>query len=261
MGFDLDGVLMRNPFGSYVFPTFYGEMLAAPALAGEDPEAARATVSRAVKARWGALMRQGELVAAYDWDAIFAYVAAQFGASSVPDVGQLVREGCEVPGAIEALPGAAQTLTTLANAGYRLIVITNGYSYYQEPVLSALGLLDYFGAVHTPDRTGAAKPDRRAFEAAGSLDWFVGDTLIHDVFGANSVGAKSVWVDSELPPTLAALPVRERRTHPDLERRVKVGLAGSPYVEFHPEATPAASMPSAVIHTLEELPELIGAER
>ena len=75
-------------------------------------------------------------------------------------------------------------------------MISNGFAAYQEPVLEALGLLGYFDAVITPERAGAAKPEPQIFAAAGRLDLFVGDTLVHDILGANQAGVPSAW----LPP-------------------------------------------------------------
>lgn len=258
IGFDLDGVLMRNPFGSYVFPKVHELMRAAPKLQGEEVEAARTTVTSAVLGRVGELMRAGDLVAAYDWDAIFAHVATSFGGVAIPPVSQLVAEGCRVPGAIAALPGAATTLAALQNTGHRLVVISNGFSYFQEPVLEALGLLQYFDAVITPDRVGAAKPDPHAFHAAGELQWFVGDTLVHDVFGANGVGATSVWLDASMPAALADLPVAARSERPELTERVAASLRESMYVTFHPDATVGNSTPAYAIRELGELLELFG---
>lgn len=257
IGFDLDGVLMRNPFGAHVFPAVYRAMRAAPALAELDPEEATAAARAAVERRWRELMQAGDLVAAYDWDAIFAHAAAQFGGAAMPDVAALVVEGCAVPGAIAALPGAGETLAALRDAGHRLVVVTNGYSYYQEPVLGALGLLGYFSQVVTPDRVGAAKPQAAAFKAAGPLDWFVGDTLLHDVYGARSAGARAVWLDAGLPESLAAMPVAQRAGHPELAERVAAGLAASPYAAYHPEAALASCLPDAVVTGLPELEEAL----
>lgn len=260
IGFDLDGVLMRNPFGGHVFPAMHRALRAAPALSGLSEADAKATVTRAVNERWGALMLAGDLVAAYDWDAIFHAVAAALGGAAVPGVADLVREGCGLPGVIGALPGAADALAAMREAGHRLVVVTNGYSYYQEPVLEALGLLGYFDLVVTPDRAGAAKPQAAAFAAAGGLDWFVGDTLVHDVLGARAAGVRAVWLDAELPPALAALPVRLRAGREDLTARVAEALGRSPYAKYHPEADVGSCTPDAVIRELAELPAALGRE-
>lgn len=259
IGFDLDGVLMRNPFSGHVFPAFHRLMRAAPALRDLDEAAAAAAVTRAVRERWGALMRRGEFAAAYDWDATFHAVAERFGGGvDLPAVEALVREGCALPGVIAALPHARETVAALAAAGHRLVVVTNGYAAYQQPVLDALGLLRYFERVVTPDWAGAAKPQREAFAAAGPLDWFVGDTLVHDVFGARSAGVKAVWLDAALPDALAALPVAARAGRPELAACVAESLAASQYAVFHPEADAASCTPEAVIKHLAELVGVVG---
>lgn len=257
VGFDLDGVLMRNPFETCVIPRFQDLMTLAPALAGLSHEEARAEARRRVGLGWRRRMAAGDEVGAYDWDGIYRDVAEELGAAVEIDVAAWVRDCCSAGGHIEALPGAHELLARLSAANTRLVVVSNGYAAYQVPVLEALGLLSHFGAVVTPEVVGAAKPDPAIFLAAGTIDVFVGDTLEHDMLGAKRAGAFAVWVKPNLPPSLAALEPRERAAHPDLEGLLETTLALSPHGRFQAAANVESCRPDAVVRHLDELAELV----
>lgn len=260
-GFDLDGVLIVNPFDSCVVPRLERLLSTAPPLSGLAQREVSQRVRGAIRRGWQQRMAAGDLAAAYDWDAIYIAAAeeleAPIDAHSVIDVGLWVRECCAEGGHIRALPGAGEMLAQLSAAGARLVVISNGFAAYQEPVLEWLGLLGYFDEVVTPDRVGYAKPDRRIFEAAGRLDAFVGDTLVHDVLGARQAGVAAVWVQSSLPPKLAALSPLERAASPDLDSLVCTSLSASPHSRFHPEADIDSCRPTAVVSSMSEVADLL----
>src|SRR5690606_19699282 len=238
-------------------------LAASPLLTGLEPKEVATRVRGAIRRGWQQRMATGDLAAAYDWDAIYRQAAAELGAHGAAqaiDVGLWVRECCAEGGYIEALPGAAEMLGRLAAAGARLVVISNGYAPYQEPVLEQLGLLEHFDEVVTPDRVGYAKPDPRIFEAAGRLDAFVGDTLVHDVLGARQAGIAAVWVQPSLSADLAALSPLERALSPDLEALLHASLTASPHSSFHPEADSASCRPSAVVRSMSEVADLLLAD-
>ncbi|MFO7547025.1 MAG: HAD family hydrolase [Trueperaceae bacterium] len=259
IGFDLDGVLMRNPFESCVFPHMHRVFRTTPRLRALPLDEATARSGEAVRAAWRRRLAAGDMVGAYDWDAIFREAADALGGAEVPEVAELVRRCCGVPDAIEALPGAHDTLRALRAAGHRLVVITNGFAAYQEPVLDALGLLPYFDLVITPDRVGFAKPDPEAFRAAGELDWFVGDTLLHDVLGARLAGARAAWLATNLPDAIRTLPASQRASSPLLGPAVADAIAASPYRGLVPRASLATCTPDAVVVRLEELLDVVVA--
>jgi 2-phosphoglycolate phosphatase len=57
------------------------------------------------------------------------------------------------------LPGVAEGLTALKEAGVKLGVCSNKPSYFTRALLGMLGIDHYFDAVYGPDDAGAAKPD------------------------------------------------------------------------------------------------------
>lgn len=261
VGFDLDGVLMRNPFETCVLPRLSLLLKTTPGLSDLGEQEAARAVRKLVATSWRRRMGAADLVGAYDWDAIYREVAQEFGGapelSDSIDVAAWVVECCGGDGHIEALPGAKQALEGLQAAGARAVVITNGFAAYQEPVLEALDLLRYFDAVITPERAGAAKPDTRIFESAGHLDYFVGDTLVHDVLGANSAGITSVWLPPDLPEELAKLTPKKRAEHQELPNLLQRSLVASPHTTFHPEANVDTCRPDFVLKRVDEVVELV----
>lgn len=68
--------------------------------------------------------------------------------------------------------------------------------------LTAVGLIDVFVVVLGTDDVGAAKPDRRVFQAVCATlgtpperTWHVGDRYSWDAVGARDAGLRSVWLD------------------------------------------------------------------
>jgi 2-phosphoglycolate phosphatase len=57
------------------------------------------------------------------------------------------------------LPGVADGLVALKEAGVKLGVCSNKPSYFTRALLGMLGIDQYFDAVYGPDDAGAAKPD------------------------------------------------------------------------------------------------------
>lgn len=260
VGFDLDGVLMRNPFESCVIPRLQDLLATAPALAELEPQAARAEARRLVGLEWRRRMSVGDEVGAYDWDGIYRAVTTELGASESVvaeiDVAAWVRECCGTAGHIAALPGAHELLTKLAAAGARLVVVSNGYAIYQRPVLDALGLLGFFDTIVTPEAVGAAKPTAAIFGAAGHLDFFVGDTLEHDVLGAGRAGIPAIWVKPELPASLTDLSPRQRAEHAALPALVEATLTASPHSAYQ-AADASNCRPYAVVKHLSEVADVV----
>lgn len=258
IGFDLDGVLIRNPFASCVIPRLQG-LLAGPN--GFEAGNGADVVLQRIGQAWRGRMATGDLASAYDWDGMYREVARDLGADETLqqsiDVASWVRDCCGQQGHIEALPGAPELLAELSLAGHRLVVISNGYSAYQRPVLAALDLLDFFDDMITPELVGFAKPDKRIFDAAGPLDIFVGDTLVHDVLGAKAAGVATVWVASQLPDQLALLDPLERAADSGLTSVIDESLRASPHSHFHPEASSKSCRPDAVVTGMVEAAGLL----
>jgi HAD superfamily hydrolase (TIGR01509 family) len=104
-------------------------------------------------------------------------------------------------GSYRLTPGVRSALDDAHARGWRLAVVTNGPVDMQARKIEATGLAALVDAVCISDEVGVRKPDplifRTAAERAGTtLDgaWMLGDNLDADIAGAQSVGARSVWI-------------------------------------------------------------------
>ena len=97
--------------------------------------------------------------------------------------------------------GALVMLDTLAEAGVRVALVTNGAEMAQKIKLAVTGLDKYFDDIYISDVTGHAKPDRRFFEfveeAMGGFEEnqtiIVGDGLASDILGGRDYGLSTCW--------------------------------------------------------------------
>lgn len=108
-------------------------------------------------------------------------------------------------------------------ARYRLVMVTNGPADFQREKLDRSGLEPWFEHIVISGEMGHWKPDARIFEhALGRLGCLpdetvmVGDSLRHDIAGAQALGIRTVWMNRhgiaapESPrPTATASDLRE----------------------------------------------------
>ncbi|WP_035299249.1 HAD family hydrolase [Brevibacillus thermoruber] len=251
--FDLDGTLMQNPFGGWVFP----EIAAAVAGWLGRPYDIVAELVREHERR----LRQGRYVEAYDWDGMLAELLGRLGIRESVEIAAIVQKHA-VPPKIRLLEAEVPAvLAALQAKGYALAAVTNGFYKYQNPVMKVLGLAEYIAAVVTPERAGAGKPDPAIFRPlGGEVVAHVGDRLDHDVQLANRCGVFSVFVCRGLPEGLRAVDPRLRSRH-DLMRQIcleKWKREGGAQTEGQGAALlPAELLPQAVIGTIGELPSLV----
>jgi FMN phosphatase YigB (HAD superfamily) len=262
ISFDLDGTIMRGAFPRGVMPRVLAHFARHLDGLAWTREQIRERFWSENNRIHGERIRAGDLVGAYDWDDIWPQSCASLGWPSPPPLAALIAETAPLPGVCAPLAGALQALEALRGAGHRVIALTNGHVKHQEPALTATGLLALLDAVVTPDRAGSAKPRPEIFWfAAQEPGVHVGDTLAHDVLGANAAGWASIWLDPRLPESIAALLPTARPEHPDFARHLEMRLAAEPWTRAHPEAVPEAVRPWAVIARLEELPDLLADGR
>jgi putative hydrolase of the HAD superfamily len=106
-----------------------------------------------------------------------------------------------VPSHVQALPGAGDLLTTLAERGYRYAILSNGWNPLQQRKADHIG---FDGPVFVSDDIGVRKPSvhafnvlRDAFGLPAERIWYVGDDPRADVLGALNAGMKAMWFDWE----------------------------------------------------------------
>ena len=128
---------------------------------------------------------------------------------------ELERAGRDPDAAVDAValtaqmppfPEAAGALEVLADAGHRLVVLTNSAAAAAEEALENAGIRDRFDAVHGTDEAGAFKPDPRVYALLGDASdaWLV---AAHwwDIAGAARAGLSTGWVarkEQVLVPTV-----------------------------------------------------------
>jgi putative hydrolase of the HAD superfamily len=110
--------------------------------------------------------------------------------------------------AVSFRPGAEVALDHVADGGHDLGVVTNGSRRTQRQKLEALSLDDHFETVVYAGEDTAPKPDREPFDLALShLDGrpgtslYVGNSLEHDVVGAQRAGLRVAWLPGPFDPT------------------------------------------------------------
>jgi 2-haloacid dehalogenase len=124
------------------------------------------------------------------------------------------------------LPGARAFLQTLYDAGFDLVLITNGVAQTQLRRLEKSGLAPLFSHVFVSEAVGAQKPLRAFFDAVlDAIDekdkarvLVIGDSLMSDIRGAYNAGLDCVWYNPKGAANDAGLPVTAMaRTYKEIE--------------------------------------------
>ncbi len=113
--------------------------------------------------------------------------------------------------------GAKRTLGELRRRGLHLAVVSNIDDHQFDPLWEQVGLGGLFDAVTTSEQARSCKPDPGIFRVALAKASdippdqvvFVGDSVDHDVAGANTLGMTSVLIG----PRVAGVPQSHRPTH------------------------------------------------
>lgn len=127
---------------------------------------------------------------------------------------------------IEHMPprrDAADTLQGLVERGLYRAVVSNADDTWLGPVLERHGLADLVVHWTSSEEAGSCKPDTAIYECAltkaertAAEVLFVGDSLQHDIAGANAVGMRSVLIVNEGATTPLAHGLEATAT-PDFE--------------------------------------------
>lgn len=249
--FDLDGTLMQNPFGAWVFPEItavvFGRL-------GHPHD----IVSEMV-AEHEARMREGRYVEAYDWDDILRERFRGLGLSDSFEIEPFVRKH-SVPPKVKLLEsGILEFLSDLKARGYFLAAVTNGFYKYQAPVMEALGLIDKFDEVVTPERVGAGKPDPAILRGlGGKIVAHVGDRLDHDVQLANRCDVAAILIHKNLTAGLKSMSPFQRVKDPaGIQLCIEKGRKETKNASWN-ELT-VGLIPAAIIDSLHEISAILDA--
>ena len=99
-----------------------------------------------------------------------------------------------------AFEGVEHSIQMLYQAGYRLGLVSNGKTPFQEQNFQALGLTEYFSSVLVSEAVGLRKPELAIFELASQQlavqaeqCIFVGDNEHADILGAKKANMKTIF--------------------------------------------------------------------
>ena len=97
-------------------------------------------------------------------------------------------------------PGVPNALKILKDRGLKLGIITNGRKEFQSNVIRSCGLEPFMDVILISEAEGLKKPDPLIFNKAlnklgtsAAQSIFIGDNPEADIYGAHSVGMKTVW--------------------------------------------------------------------
>ena len=106
----------------------------------------------------------------------------------------------ETPYHTHLIEGTRETLIELANRGYKMHIITNGFTESQTIKFAESGLKHFFDVLLCSDEVGVNKPDPKIFRAAlkrasaeRAESLMIGDNLIADCIGARNQGIDQVF--------------------------------------------------------------------
>jgi putative hydrolase of the HAD superfamily len=103
---------------------------------------------------------------------------------------------------LQLYPGVKKVLDELRPV-YRMALVSDAQPCYALPEIKAVGLDGYFDPVIISARYGFRKPDKRLIEKALDIMKLmstevicVGNDMYRDIYGANRLGIKTIFVDS-----------------------------------------------------------------
>ena len=106
----------------------------------------------------------------------------------------------ETPYGQHLIEGTKETLEALAQRGYKMHIITNGFTESQTIKFKESGLKHFFDLLLCSDEVGVNKPDPKIFRAALSRtgatrkeSLMIGDNLVADCVGARNQGIDQVF--------------------------------------------------------------------
>ncbi len=255
LGFDMDGVLVRGPFRPYIFPwivKYFKEN-------GVDKEE-REIINEIIEEHRRRLNVSKKFVYPFDWDDIVKKIAEKYEIEFKEKLSDWVKKAVQNEDAVYVYPDVKDTLELLSQRkDLTMILITNGYTAYQIPVLKSRGLDKYFKEIYTNDMVGYGKPikdylEKTLMREKGERHLYVGDWLYFDMIPTKRVGAEFIWIYRfDVPESLKELSPWERVSHPDFipfykEAWKKEILQRDDIFEF---------MPDYMILSLKEIPSIL----
>lgn len=100
------------------------------------------------------------------------------------------------------VPGAVDALRRLRQAGWTIVIVTNGATHQQNAKIEQLGLAPLVDCWVISEAEGVSKPDPELFRIAAARagvslspeDWMVGDSAESDIAGGRAAGVRTIWL-------------------------------------------------------------------
>jgi putative hydrolase of the HAD superfamily len=109
-----------------------------------------------------------------------------------------------LPHQYHLMDDAFETLEALAERGYNMHIISNGYHDVQVRKMKSGGIYHFFDQIITNDIAGARKPEKAIFDfaldkanAVFTNSIMIGDNLIADIEGAKNAGLATIYFNPE----------------------------------------------------------------
>lgn len=182
-----------------------------------------------------------------DWQDMVQQMAQKYGVTLSTSVDKLWLEYAKTEGVI-VLDNAPQVLQQLRADHRKLVIATKGLSKYQDSVLEAAKLTQYFDDILTPDKTGYLKTSPAYFDKYRNHEAIfiqIGDHYYDDVMCAKRNGFYSV-MRAPIDALAAYAPFeRPKMLEPHLSKIHTYPAAGTDI------------RPDAVVISLQEVPDVI----
>lgn len=260
--FDLDGVLMENPFSDGVFPEIkdilyneYKNLINK----GKSEEEIKTLIWQNILDEYKKYSSKNSY-RAYDWDMIIRNVSNNLGLNIDINIIQLVQKYCLSP-YIKRYKDGAELLEKLNKQNHKLKVITNGFYKYQYPVMKSLNLNNYFSEIMTCDKAKSIKPEQGIFlktlKEHDKTNWIhIGDSILMDIYGANKLEGKTIFIDRNLPKNIESINLEER-VESDIARNYIFKCAGKEKQLNNINFKEKKIYPDYIISTLEDSIKLL----
>jgi putative hydrolase of the HAD superfamily len=160
-------------------------------------------VARARRVSAAVSKRRDEFQIEVPWPAVTRLIHDFLGVRFAASWPELELHFWEASVTMRPMPGAAEALAAMAEAGIPMAVVSNssfGAATVQHE-LAKHGLADHLAFVMVSADYGVRKPNPLLFDTAaarlgvpGNRVWFVGDRLDTDIAGARAAGLRTVWL-------------------------------------------------------------------
>lgn len=204
---------------------------------------------RKLKEVWDFILKKWKLekdhLKKYNWDFYIEKAQSEFNTDLKIDYESLIKANLEKA---ETYPDVVPTLYNLQGS-YKLILVTNGFSKYQCPILKSLNLYKFFNKIFTSD-SGFVKPDPKILGKdcpTGSEVLFVDDRLYQGIYLGKQIEATTFLLDRHY----------RRRLHKRLDKRYLGTKLNQELKEDKINISLEKVLPNYISNTLQDILKII----